>query len=182
VQGFVAQPASIQLDIRHVSGDELLTTHLRASGSFSLTTKLPPERVRPGGLVVILTGTSGGRALPLQLAIVVLPAPPEGLVGRAFVSRTRSGPPIATVPAKAHEVWATFVFTTQPRAGEVPAIRWYWPNGKLLGEIKKPMESARVSSFMRGDPLLPTGVWRVELRVAGTLVKALRVPVGCTGC
>jgi hypothetical protein len=35
---------------------------------------------------------------------------------------------------------------------------------------------------MRANPLLPSGAWRVELRVGRGLVKALRVPIGCTKC
>ena len=181
LRGFAASSASIRIEIRGVSGPPVLTTELRVAGAFRLTEKLTPGRLLPGGFVAVLTGASGGRTLPQQLAAVVLPPPPEGLVARAFLSRTQGGPPISNVPAKAHEVWVVFVFGSLPRPGQAVAVRWYWPNGKLLGEIKKP-PGAKISSFMRANPLLPSGAWHVELRVGQARVKALRVPIGCTKC
>jgi hypothetical protein len=181
LRGFAANSANIRIEIRSVSGPPVLTTRLRVAGSFRLTEKLTPGRLLPGGFVAVLTGASGGRTLPQQLAAVVLPSPPEGLVARAFLSRTRGGPPISNVPAKAHEVWAVFVFGSLPKPAQAVAVRWYWPNGKLLGEIKKPSQ-VKISSFIRANPVLPSGAWRGELRVGQSLVKALRVPIGCTKC
>ena len=181
LRGFAANSANIRIEIRGVSGPPVLTTELRVAGSFRLTEKLTPGRLLPGGFVAVLTGASGGRTLPQQLAAVVLPPPPEGLVARAFLSRAQGGPPISNVPAKAHEVWAVFVFGSLPKPGQAVAVRWYWPNGKLLGEIKKPPQ-VKISSFMRANPVLPSGAWRVELRVGQSLVKALRVPIGCAKC
>jgi hypothetical protein len=181
LSGFAAAPAAVRIEIRGESGPPVLTTDLRVSGSFRLTQRLAPGRLLPGGFVAVLTGSSGGRTLPQQLAAVVLPAPAEGLVARAFLSRTQGGPAVAAVPAKAREVWAVFVFGTRPKPGQAVAVRWYWPSGKLLGEARK-SAGAKVSSFLRANPQLPSGAWRVELRVGHELVKSLRVPVGCTKC
>ena len=115
LRGFAANSANIRIEIRGVSGRPVLTTELRVAGSFRLTEKLTPGRLLPGGFVAVLTGASGGRTLPQQLAAVVLPPPPEGLVARAFVSRAQGGPPISNIPAKAHEVWAVFVFGSLPK-------------------------------------------------------------------
>ena len=181
LRGFAAESARIRIELRGASGPSVLTTELQVAGSFRLIRKLTPGRVLPGGLVAVLTGASGGRTLPQQLATVMLSPPPEGVVARAFVSRTQNGPPISNVPAKAREVWAVFVFGSLPKPGRDLSVRWYWPNGKLLGEVKK-SPGVKVSSFMRANPRIPNGAWRVELYAGHALVKALRVPIGCSKC
>jgi hypothetical protein len=187
LRGSVAGQARMRIEVRRPLGRPLLTLERAAAGAFSYAENLPRSapggtNLSPGGFVIALTGTSGGQALPLQLRTVVLAAPPEGIVGEAFVSRKQHGRPIAYVPAAAREVWATFVFEAPPRAGRPIVIRWYRPNGKLLGEVRKPANRARVSSFLRGRTRLPTGAWRAELRVGQAIVKQLRVQVGCARC
>src|SRR5262245_4616696 len=181
LRGFAAGSARIRIEIRKGSGPSVLTTDLQVAGSFRLVRKLPPGRVLPGGLVAVLTGASGGRTLPQQLATVMLRPPPEGVVARAFVSRTQNGPPISNLPATAREVWAVFVFGSLPKPGRAVSVRWYWPSGKLLGEVRKP-PGVKVSSFMRAEPRLPNGAWRVELYAGHALVKALLVRIGCSKC
>src|SRR5262249_62279417 len=105
-----------------------------------------------------------------------------GVPPRPSVARREPAPPIPFSPAAAREAWATFVFEAQPQAGLPIVVRWYRPDGKLLGEVRKPPNRASVSSFLRGRPRLPTGAWRAELRVGTKVVKQLRVPIGCTKC
>jgi hypothetical protein len=187
LDGFVAKPARLRIEVRRPKGRPLVTTQLSASGTFRYQTKLfsglaGGQNLFPGGVVIALTGTSGGVPLAPQLRTIVLGAPPEGVVGLAFVSRTEKGPSLRFVSKPAREVWATFVFEAQPRAGQPLAVRWYQPNGKLLGEVKKPPNRLRVTSFLRGRPRLPNGAWRAELRVGPRIVKQLRVQVGCKKC
>ena len=57
-------------------------------------------------------------------------------------------------------------------------MRWYWPNGKLLGSIKK-SNRPTVFSFIRvgATDSLPTGNWVAELRAGNKIVQRLLVRV-----
>jgi hypothetical protein len=183
LRGFVAKPSRLRIELRRPRGDPLLSADLRASGAFAYTLRFSPElRLLPGGFVVSVTGAAEGITLPPQLHALALTAPPEGVVGDAYVSRKQHGRPVPFVPAPATEVWATFVFEAQPKPGRPLTVRWYRPDGKFLGQVEKPPGRASVSSFMHGSPRLPIGAWRAELRVGATIVKQLRVQVGCAKC
>jgi hypothetical protein len=70
-----------------------------------------------------------------------------------------------------------FAFEAQPRAGSTLTVRWYWPDGRLLGEVRKPNRPG-VTSFLRGDgAAIPSGAWRAELRARGKVVKTLSVRI-----
>jgi hypothetical protein len=183
LHGFVARPSTLRIELRRPLGAPLVSADLRAAGTFTYTLRFSRDLgLLPGGFVVAVTGASGGLRLPLQLRTAALPAPPEGVVARAFVSSKPRGRPVAYVPASSREAWATFVFGAQPRPGLKLFVRWYQPNGKLLGQVEKASNRASVSSFLRGRPKLPTGAWRAELRVGTRIAKELRVPIGCATC
>jgi len=57
-------------------------------------------------------------------------------------------------------------------------VRWYWPNGKLLGTIKK-SNRPTIFSFIREPPAdpLPKGNWVAELRAGSKIVQRLLVRV-----
>src|SRR5581483_11181210 len=120
--------------------------------------------------------TTSGARVPLQLRTIVLPAPPQGVVRRVYVSGSRAGAPARALPAHASEAWANFVFAAQPTARQPIVVRWYRPDGTLLGTARKSNRPV-VSSFIRSTGGIPHGVWRAELVVGRTVVQRLNVPV-----
>ena len=81
------------------------------------------------------------------------------------------------VPAGAKEAWANFRFETQPRLGQKLTVRWYWPDGRVLGEVSK-SNRPEISSYLHLASALPSGRWVAELRTGNRVVHRLSVRVG----
>ena len=62
--------------------------------------------------------------------------------------------------------------------GKAVTVRWYWPNGKLLGSIKK-SNRPTIVSFIRvpAADSLPKGNWTAELRAGSKIVQRLLIRV-----
>ena len=58
------------------------------------------------------------------------------------------GPGARVLPAASTEAWAHFVFAAQPAPGRAITVRWYHPNGRLLGIASKANRPV-VTSFLR---------------------------------
>ena len=99
-------------------------------------------------------------------------------VRQSFASSVRNGPPALRLPGKRTQVFATFVFTVQPKAKKGIVARWFLPNGRPLPAVPK-ANAKRVGSVVsvRSGSLQP-GRWRCELRVKGKLVAIVRVRIG----
>ena len=185
VSGAVGKPALAKVQLRRPHGGALLTeTQTLDAGKFVLLPKLLPgllangAHLFPGGFMVSLTGTSGRLKMPLQIQTVTLPAPPEGVVRTSYPSTAKGSRPVKSVPAAQRQAYANFVFQNQPVRNKQITIRWYWPNGKLLGTIKK-SNRPTVFSFI-GEPtgsVLPKGNWVAELRSGTKIVQRLLVRV-----
>jgi hypothetical protein len=134
-------------------------------------------KVFPGGFVVALTGRAGNVKLPLQVQTISIPAPAEGVVRRAFRSTTRGGRGRERLPKGAPEAWANFRFEVQPRRTRTVSVRWFTPEGRLLGSVAKSNRPV-VSSYLRLPSGLPSGRWVAQLRVGGKVVQTLSVPIG----
>ena len=128
--------------------------------------------------MVSLTGTSGKLKMPLQIQTVTLPAPPEGVVRKSYPSASKGTRPVKSVPANGHQAYANFLFQNQPVRRSTLSIRWYWPNGKLLGTIKK-SNRPTIVSFIRvpAADSLPKGNWVAELRAGNKIVQRLLIRV-----
>jgi hypothetical protein len=185
VTGMVAKPAIAKLQLRRPHGGPLLTESVTVDkGKFVFAPKLIPgllaggAHLFPGGFMVSLTGTSGKLKMPLQIQAITLPAPPEGVVRKSFPSAAKGGKQVKAVAAKQGQVYANFVFQNQPVRNAPLTVRWYWPNGKLLGSIKK-SNRPTVFSFIREPPgnTLPKGNWVAELRAGNKIVQRLLVRV-----
>src|SRR6185437_9762702 len=100
---------------------------------------------------VSVRGMGTSSALPLQLRPIVIPAPSEGVVRSAFASAIEAGPPTQRLPAGAREAWANFRLATQPSSQLPLTVRWYWPDGRRLGDVTKSNRPV-ISSFLRADP------------------------------
>jgi hypothetical protein len=177
VSGTVSKAALLQIQFRRPTGGPLITQQVSVpAGAFKLTPQiakgvLPKGAVvLPGGFVVALSGTTAGVALPRAFRTIVLPPPPEGVVRRSFTSRSAGGKTTGALRFGATKAYATFVFASQPVRGKGLEVRWYSPNGKLLGTKRKPNRptvETSISSSLR----LAKGAWRVTL-VAGKTVIA----------
>jgi hypothetical protein len=184
VQGWTSVPARVRVDMRRPGGGPLATLRLPVSGgAFRQTLPLRRgalsggARVFPGGFTVALTGRSGKLRLPLQLQTIAIPSPRDGVVRKAFVSARQSGRAVQRLPKGATEAWANFRFETQPLATRTLTVSWYWPDGRLVGTVRKSNRPV-ISSYLRLGTGLPSGLWRAELRSRGRVVQRLAVRVG----
>jgi hypothetical protein len=123
----------------------------------------------PGGFVVVLRGRVGVAALPQSLRTVVLPPPPEGVVRRAFTSRTAGGKPTSTIRHGAKSLSCTFVFASQPQAGQKLSVAWRDQTGKLVAIRAKPNRPTVQTGVSSNRPL-PKGRWRVDLRTGQNVI------------
>jgi hypothetical protein len=185
VSGAVGKPALAKVQLRRPHGGALLTeTQTLGAGHFVISPKLLPgllahgAKLFPGGFMVSLTGTSGRLKMPLQIQTVTLASPPEGVVRTAYLSAALATKPVHSVPSNGHQAYANFVFQNQPVRSKVLTVRWYWPNGKLLGSIKK-TNRPTIVSFIRepAADTLPKGNWTAELRAGSKIVQRLLVRV-----
>jgi hypothetical protein len=185
ISGRVSKASLIRLDLRRPRGGPLLTLQLAiGAGRFRQAPGLVPgvlaggAHLFPGGFTVALTGRSGTSRLPLQVRSVVLPAPREGVTRRAFTSTGLGGVPAKVVAASGKEAWANYLFEAQPKPGQRLSVRWFEPNGTLLGAVDKSNRPS-VTSFLRAaaGSGLPPGDWRAELRAGGRVVSLLLVRI-----
>jgi hypothetical protein len=183
VSGRVARPSTLRLTLRRPAGGPLVTVVAPVlAGRFTLRPRLAAELlprgalVLPGAFVVSLTGRSGGKPVLLQLRAVMLGAPAEGVVRRAFQTDSEDGPPATSVPYGPTQIWAHYLFAAQPQAGRKLTVTWYRPDGRLIGTIPKPNRPV-VWSWLRSNYPIPRGIWRAELHAGGRLVKVLGVRV-----
>jgi hypothetical protein len=169
--------------MRRPGGGPLISQRVvLGAGDFTRTTRVVPAvlprgaKLLPGAFVVSLRGTSGGAKLPLQLQALVLDAPREGVVRQAFVTATEAGPKVLRLPS-VPEAWAHFRMAAQA-VDDVPlSVRWYYPDGRVLGTAGK-SNRPEITSFIRSATPLPSGAWVAELRAGDTIIQRLSVRIG----
>jgi hypothetical protein len=186
VEGSTSVPAQARVDMRRPGGGALATLKLALTGGrFRQTLPLREGKLSggaklfPGGFTVALTGRSGRLKLPLQVQTIAIGSPAEGVVREAFRSKQREGRKVVRFSAREREAWANFRFETQPRFGTKLSVRWYWPNGRPLGDVQRNNRPV-ISSYMRESRRgvgLPRGLWVAELRSGRRVIGRLSVPV-----
>jgi hypothetical protein len=106
-----------------------------------------------------------------------VPAPAHGVVRTAFASTSPEGQALTRLPAGVRQAWANFRFETQPFLSTPITVTWYQPNGAVLGTRTK--NNRPVISTGIGSPAgIPSGLWKVELRAGGRLIRTHSVRVG----
>ncbi len=143
------------------------------AGPFNRTIKLAP-RLLPGKLTLRIQGAGAGAVLIPAVSTVVLPAPKEGVVERAFISSLQRGPAATTLRNKTR-LFATFRFAALPKGSRKITARWIAPGGQKTPPDGRPRSRTVSSVVGNGKDELPAGVWRCELRVKGTLVAVAKV-------
>jgi hypothetical protein len=111
----------------------------------------------------------------------------EGLLDRAWVTRTKTGPAIPVRSTQADPmlsivnrsprvIWVHFSFLVTPRIGPL-IVSWSDDRNRLVGRKTKRLKAGRVSTFMRmtDGSHLPYGRWRCVLRAGGIPVGFLRI-------
>jgi hypothetical protein len=132
-----------------------------------------------------------------QERAVVFRPPPEGVLAKTWISRTKSGRPVASsctpdrtrkyvrcvdhyaygaLSGRQPRIWAHFRFAAVPTRGPV-VIAWYAPNRRLLGTLQKPL-AKRIDTFVAVNTAsLATGVWTCVLTVRAIELKAIKVAI-----
>jgi hypothetical protein len=143
------------------------------AGSFTRTVRLTP-RLLPGKLTLRVQGADAGAVLVPVVRTIVLPAPKEGVVERAYISALQRGPAATTLRDKAR-IYATFRFAALPKGSRKITAHWIAPNGRKAPPDGRPRTRTVSAVVGNGRDELPAGVWRCELRVDGTLVAVAKV-------
>jgi hypothetical protein len=144
-------------------------------GSYGGTLTLP-NRLLPKVYRLTVSGTSANGPIAPVHRDVTLPAPPEGIVDRAWASRTKNGKPVTTIPGNPTEVWAHFHFVVPPKSRRV-RNRWYSPNFRWWGEKKNKPWTPIVHTRLAAAKL-DKGVWFAYMFSENRVVKRWRVRLG----
>jgi len=177
--------ANLQSSLRNATTkrlDSVARFSVSAPGTYTKQMKTSARPVPGTYILRVAELPTGGHAD----ASVPIPAPPEGVVDRAYTSRTKNGPPAKVVP-HAKLIYAHFHFVARPQAQSV-TFNWRKPGNpkvRFTGYAKKPYQQS-VSSFVcvkspsGGRCLnrtLQKGKWYCILSAAGRIVKRQLVVV-----
>jgi hypothetical protein len=138
----------------------------------------------PGRFQLAGYGRGGSSLFTIPGRVVVLAAPPEGVIGRAYVSATVRGRPVNHLPAGskaiyAHYVWAPGGYPARP----VVRQSWSGPTGPCSPACWGSNYTASKSVFIakisaKRGRTLPSGMFRHVLRVLDRPVARVSVRVG----
>ncbi len=145
-----------------------------AEGAYTGTLKFP-NRARPGTYLLRVAGTSGGAKLAPVETTVRLPAPEEGIVGKAFVSKTKKGKAVRRVKGPVKQLFATFKFIVPPKVRSVRLV-WRTPQFNFVGEVRKPWRKT-IKTFVKSNRPLAKGRWYCLLTVNEIVTKRVSVRI-----
>jgi len=177
VNGSVDAPVKLDLRLRRAATQVWSESLDLAAGSFQRSFAMP-RGLLPGAYVLDVAPdpTSGFSA---QQSAVALTKPAEGVVSRAWASRTLGGGAVTRLPATATIVYANFRLVAKPNPSLPLTLACYQPNGQPAGKpAPKPATGIVVGGVRESSGALPRGVWQCILRAGPTAVKRLRFRVG----
>jgi hypothetical protein len=176
--GNVSAPSALTAFVRPADHPSRITARMDyavGAGPFTETLKLP-ARPLPGTYVLRVFGTSGTSLLPKVDTNVTLAPPAEGIVDRAYVSLTPTGPPIRVVQGPRKRLFAHFHFLVPPEAPAV-TVDWRTPTYRFVG-AKTYRYTPRIDSFVRSTRTpLDRGIWYAILHVGSTIAKRVSVRI-----
>lgn len=176
--GAVTGPATLRVSLQPRAGGPVAaaeTLVLDQAGKFGGELILP-ARLLPRVYRLTVSGEGGNGQITPVHRDVVLEAPPEGIVDRAWASRTKNGPPVNTIPGNPTQVWAHFHFVVPPKSRKV-RNRWYSPNFRWWGERKNKPWTPTVHTRLTAAKL-DKGVWSAYVFSDNRVVKRWRVRLG----
>lgn len=148
-------------------------------GVFRSDLRLPPE-LHPGAYELVLTAPDDAGAPATETRLLVLPAPPEGYLRRAYASRKLGGAATTRIRKRPAIVYATFRFLVRPRPGSRITVEWVRPGSRRATRRERKPYLPVISSFagsISGTPLR-AGVWRCIIRANGVIVGQTSVRIG----
>jgi|SRR5215208_7675822 len=184
--GTASEPIQLEASVRSDVSHQLVARPVMftASATFSKTIKLGARPV-PGPYTLTLANAFGSKQAERH---VTIPAPPEGIIDRAYMSRTKNGPRVKVIRG-AKIVYAHFHFLTPPQA-KVVTFNWRKPGNpkvRFTGNAKKPYKT-NVVTFVcvkvvggicvkNTKETLRTGKWYCNVYARGRVVIKQAVTV-----
>src|SRR5207253_2637602 len=105
-----------------------------------------------------------------------IPAPPEGIVDLATISKTESGPTLRSTSDTVKELYVRFHFAVPPAGVKTVSIVWRTPSYTFIGKVDKPY-APTVKSFLKASGPFPHGVWYAILNVNGKTAKRIDIHI-----
>jgi hypothetical protein len=183
-KGSASASSALTAALRPVGSDTIVTARLPEfdvdqAGGFSEIMPLP-ARALPGAYRLHVASTDPPpRPKPVDLTVTI-PAPPEGVIDRALVGTTRSGPWLRYLgtsgPAVSgsHKVlWVRFRFLYPP-TGQRIELLWKLRWRKVIGKVYRRYKNT-IDTYARSGQPLPKGVWLVVLKIDGRVAKRMDV-------
>jgi hypothetical protein len=178
--GRIATASTLNAVLRPVAHPGRVTAQatfdVEQAGAFTRRLRLPP-RPLPGRYTLRVS-----RSAPLGAVkrVVVIPAPPEGVLDRALVGTTKDGPWQAynvdsapVVHGSHNELWMRFHFLSPP-TGRVVELTWKYRWHIVVGKVYKRYKHVLLTYAKSGTPLAH-GNWIVTLRIGGRVAKQMDV-------
>jgi DNA-binding beta-propeller fold protein YncE len=140
-------------------------------------------RLLPGRYTVRVreVGTPAGGRLPAGTLVASLPAPPEGVVSSAFISRGVGGRGVTRITGRIPGfIFANFRIAARPRKAGNLRVVWFWSgsSGPVASKAVRPVRGFAVSPLRNSRGSLPGGRYRAELRYKGTVVATAAASLG----
>ena len=148
------------------------------------TRKLPlAKNLLPGRYTVRVreVGSPAGGRLPAGTLVASLPAPPEGVVSSAFISRGVGGRGVTRITGRIPGfIFANFRIAARPRKAGNLRVVWFWSgsSGPVASKAVRPVRGFAVSPLRNNRGALPSGRYRAELRYKGTVVATAAASLG----
>jgi hypothetical protein len=146
------------------------------AGAFTGTMPLPP-RPLPGRYTLRIVRSDAPGAAKV---VVEVPAPPEGVLDRALVGPSMTGPwqgyNVNSAPVfhgSNDELWMRFHFLSAPTSNTVELV-WKYRWHIVIGKVYKRYKHVLLTYAKSGTPLAH-GTWVVTLRIGGRIAKQMDV-------
>src|SRR5262249_45672922 len=177
------QAAQLVVTIQPTSGPSraFLNRSVKVGGGSFRTSLSLPKRLLPGRYAVHARAVMQGVTVPDAIHAIRVPAPREGVVAKAYISRTRNGPAVHDVPLDTPTLYAHFEFAEGAPSQLPLTFAWYGPRGTFQGQKTKPR--GRVVESHVGFPKnYPSGkkrgIWGCILRAGNIVIDDVFVRVG----
>ena len=183
--GNESQAATLEASLRNVATGRLIAVKRFSVGGGTFTQSIQlSARPVPGTYRLRLKEMPTGSAADRNVKV---PAPPEGVVDRAYTSKTKNGPPVKVI-RDAKKIYAHFHFVARPQTN-VLTFNWRKPGNpkvRFTGYAKKPYKTNVLITFvcvkkLEGGPCLDQelrkGKWYCIAYARGQVVKRQLVTV-----
>jgi hypothetical protein len=177
--GSESQAATLEASLRNVATGRLIAVKRFSVGAGTFTQSIQlSARPVPGTYRLRLKEMPTGSAADRNVKV---PAPPEGVVDRAYTSTTKNGPPLKVI-RDAKKIYAHFHFVARPQTN-VLTFNWRKPGNpkvRFTGYAKKPYKTNVFITFvcakkLEGGPCLDQelrkGKWYCIVYARGKVVK-----------